>query len=651
MALEHFYNKLTHAFGLIIPTKRLCNVTRVYPVWFTSEIITNIKTKDYYRRKWMLSKKDIYWTEFRRLRTITKRQISAAHSNYLEQAQICIKSDVSHLWSYINHKRGRTRIPGTLYLDGGILDDPQSIVDSFAKLFSSTLATCNTTSTSPSFSYLPNIQPSFVTEKYLLDIMAQFPNKFTSGDDYIPSFIVKNCRASLAKPLTILINLCLTLNIFPDRWKRSKIVPVFKKDDVTQIKNYRPISILSNFAKIFEQVLYDCIYNSVRIYLSPIQHGFISGRSTITNLVTMTQYLSEHLDNRGQVDVIYTDLSRAFDTISHSILLAKLNTFGFSTSFILLMKSYFENRTAHVSYNGYKSFQYVVTSGVPQGSNLGPLLFLLYIDDLLKSLTCPALAYADDLKIYSSLTDKNNAKLLQENLNIVSKWCDNNGLKLNISKCFTVTYTRRTSPTFNVYKINDIPLKSLKTITDLGVLFDSELTFTPHIDAICTSAASALGFVIRTCREFTDISLMKMLYFTFVVSKLEYASVVWHPMYVTHSQNIERIQRRFLKYLSFRMTGNYPIRGANLEHLMTELSVVPLASRREQHSVTFLYKLINNKIDCPHLLSQISFNVPRIASRSTDTFFIPTARTNALVRAPITRMCRNANDFFPDILG
>lgn len=234
-----------------------------------------------------------------------------------------------------------------------------------------------------------------------------------SGLDNIPSFLLRDTACILVKPLKYLFNLILNQSKFPEIWKKSRICPVFKRDDSKNVENYRPISILCNFAKTFEAVLYDRIYNSVKCIISPEQHGFMHKRSTTTNLACFTQYVSQSIDKRGQVDVIYTDFQKAFDQIDHYVLIEKLSRIGFSSKLILLMRSYLFGRNQHVEYLNIKSRQFSPTSGVPQGSNLGPLLFLIFINDLTETISCEKLLFADDMKIFYTINSINDCISLQ----------------------------------------------------------------------------------------------------------------------------------------------------------------------------------------------------------------------------------------------
>mgnify|MGYP005981135949 FL=1 len=190
----------------------------------------------------------------------------------------------------------------------------------------------------------------------------------------------------LVKPLLHIYNLMLKTKIFPECWKISRITPVFKSGSKSEVNHYRPISIINNFAKAFESLLYKPISFHMVHQLSSKQHGFVKGKSTVTNLCSFTDYASHALDNRLQVDTIYCDFSKAFDAIQHSLLLHKLHVFGLSADLIELVRSYLQGRKNYVEYQGVKSRIYEPPTGVPQGSVLGPLLFSVFIDDVVQGL-------------------------------------------------------------------------------------------------------------------------------------------------------------------------------------------------------------------------------------------------------------------------
>ena len=205
-----------------------------------------------------------------------------------------------------------------------------------------------------------------------------------------------------AQPLCILFNLSLEQDTFPDVWKAATVCPILKCGDTSEVTIYRQITLLCNFAKVFEMSLYNRIYQTVKNIISLDQHGFMEKRSTNTNLTCLTQFLSKVLDQQGQVDVICTDLSKAFDRIDHRFL-AKLSELGFSDALVNFFRSYLADRFQFATCNCFKSCLYEISSGVPQGSNLGLLFFCPFINDLNDVIGCQKLFFADDLKIFSSI--------------------------------------------------------------------------------------------------------------------------------------------------------------------------------------------------------------------------------------------------------
>jgi Reverse transcriptase (RNA-dependent DNA polymerase) len=473
--------------------------------------------------------------------------------------------------------------------------------------------------------------------------------KRTTGPDDIPAVIIKDCAAVLSHPLLILFNICLKSAIIPTTWKSSKVCPVFKKGNKLDISNFRPITIICNFSKIFEIVLNRFLSTHVNSLMSPYQHGFIRGRSTVTNLATITQYIAEGIDRSSQTDVIYMDFSKAFDRLDHGILINKLSTFGLSNTLLKLFNSYLQDRKQYVFYKGHRSIEYVASSGVPQGSILGPLLFNMFINDVISVIDVQCLLYADDLKIFTRISSIRDCELLADNLSRIEKWCDSNRLALNTSKCYSMSFSLKKEPMHYNYKINDIVLHRPETFLDLGVTFDPELSFVPHINTTIASAYRMYGFVVRSSSDFVKESTLKTLYFSFVRSKLEYASVVWSPGYTLHIERLESVQRRFLKLLSFKADGSYPPIGTPNNELLTRHRIDSLLNRRSCSSITFLYKLVHNIFDCSDLLRQLNFHIPRVASRTDCTFYLKTARTNVLQFSPMHVMCANCNALGADL--
>lgn len=228
------------------------------------------------------------------------------------------------------------------------------------------------------------------------------------------------------------MNRSLKDGVFPNQWKISRVVPVFKKGDPSNIKNYRPISILSCCSKLFESLVCPLLANHVKSILHSAQHGFRRGRSVETNLIEFLSYLSTVVDGGGQVDGVYTDFSSAFDKVSHSLLIMKLESVGIAGCMLDWFRTYLNNRTQTVSAAGFISETYRARSGVPQGSHLGPVLFNIFINDIVSEIHhCRFLLYADDLKLYTTVSTAQDAKLLQGDIDRISVWCERNGMVLN----------------------------------------------------------------------------------------------------------------------------------------------------------------------------------------------------------------------------
>ena len=522
-------------------------------------------------------------------------------------------------------------------MDGQSLEGPNDILAAFADLFSSVFIP----STDPPnlnnihYNLNSNIVLELFNEQEVLLALKESKNKLTAGVDGVPSFLLRDCASVLVKPLLHLFNTSLKSQTFPDKWKMAKLCPVFKSGDASLINNYRPISILSNFSKVFERCIYKRIFASISQLIAVSQHGFFPGRSTVTNLSCLLQYAYSELNSKHQVDIIYTDFSKAFDRLDHGIVALKMNMLGFHPSLIKFFLSYLSNRFQIVEYNGHQSRQFTASSGAPQGSNLAPLIFSIFVNDIVANIDSRILLFADDMKIFRTVSNTSDCEKLQHDIDRVFEWCALNRLPLNIKKCKKISITLNKLEIRYDYNINLTLLENCEHVEDLGIIIDKKLSFNKHIDKVVKTSLKTLGFLIRSSTSFKNTHTLSLLFSSLVKSRLNYAAIVWSPSYNNSITRIESVQRRFLKYLSFREDGFYPPRGIDHTLLLNRFKFLSLHNTRLGDSVIFLYKLCNNVIDCSELLEQLRFLIPSFGTRKPDQFYLFTPSTNVVKKAPL----------------
>ncbi|CAH2104164.1 unnamed protein product [Euphydryas editha] len=555
-------------------------------------------------------------------------------------------------WNFIKDRRGgETTIPAEMTLDDQTANTGTKIAELFAKHFSSVFSNIilpdSLESTVHGLPYLSKIKFGEQEIKRAIKKLDIFKG---AGPDEIPPIFVKRCGPTLALPLSILFNRSLHDGVFPELWKKAKIVPVYKKGDNKNVKNYRPVSILSCIFKLFESLVCPIVTRHLESQISEYQHGFRKGRSVQTNLVSFMSYLSKEIDRRQQVDSIYMDFSSAFDKVCHSRLIHKLRRSGVGGTLLEWFKSYLAKRLQFVVLNGHISHEYVACSGVPQGSHLGPVLFSVFINDISSSVHhCKYSLFADDFKIFKTVSSNNDVELIQADLDGINMWCELNGMIINTNKSYHIKYTKKKVQLQSSYKLQSDTLQEVKEIRDLGVIMDTQLKFKVHMDTIVKQAARMLGFLKRNTKGFVSAQTKIMLYNSLVRSKLEFASVVWSPQYTAPSQRLERLQRSFTRYLAYHTSGIS--HKATYDLRLKHFKMISLHNRRIILDLTFLKKLISGQIACSELLDKINFKVPYRYPRNpiTNILVEPIGRTNALKHSSLSRMCSEYNRFSASI--
>ena len=374
-------------------------------------------------------------------------------------------------------------------------------------------------------------------------------------------------------------------------------------------------------AKLLDSLVHDQLHWQCKHIVGETQFGFSKGKSTTENRVLYESDLLESLERGYQVDSVYTDFSKAFDRVVFKLLFAKLEALGFSLQVRRWFESFLVGRTQSVKINSYISRSLVVTSRVAQGSHCAPLLFNLFVSDIVDVVNhSKVLMFADDLKLYRRVVQWEDTLLLQRDLNALYEWTQVNHLLLNVNKCAFISFYKINERVDSNYQIDHVNLVRVKVVKDLGVWFDEKLNFVEHVSRISISGTRMLGFIIRHSSSFS-LGTMRVLYCTLVRSTVEYSTTVWSPLYAVHSSVIERIQNKFLRYTECNM----------------KIDMI------DYHRSAMLKLLNLSTLHDRHLLSKINFNIPIRHLQTYELFHVPYHATNYGMHSPIDRTLRFLN--------
>ena len=460
--------------------------------------------------------------------------------------------------------------------------------DAFNKYFASIFRPVSPSSpiVSPSLSSQNNLESITVSTEEVSYLLLNLLTDKATGPDGISARLLKECSNEIAPSLTALFNKSLSLGKVPQEWKEANVVPVPKKGDIHEISNYRPISLLSLVSKLLEQVVHIHVSEFVQSSLSDLQHGFRRKRSCTTQLLRVFHDVGMALDSGKEADMIYLDFSKAFDSVSHPKLLFKLEQHGISGTLFKWFTDYLNERRQRVVVDGISSSFLYATSGVPQGSILGPLLFLIFANDLpnaAKHSTVPM--FADDSKCYRQITQPRDRNLLQSDLDSLHHWSSTWDLNFNIKKCAALRFSRRkTSAPTQGYVLNQKPIKFAATQNDLGILVSNDLKWSSHVINIVAKANRMLGFLRRNCFHLTDVNARRLLYLSLVRSHLSFGCEIWAPQGPSADLlRLEGIQRRATKFILKDYESSYPDR-------LKKLNLIPLSYWHEIKDIIFFYK-------------------------------------------------------------
>ena len=400
--------------------------------------------------------------------------------------------------------------------------------------------------------------------------------------------MLKELADFISVPIAILLNKTIQEGEIPDDWKKANVSAIFKKGAKGLAENYRPISLTSLVCKLMETFVKDAILTHLleNNLLSPKQFGFLSGRCTTTQLLNYLDKCMGKMVNGEVVDCIYLDFAKAFDTVPHKRLLNKLKAYGITGAMLTWIQAFLTGRTHTVVVNGVSSETNAVISGIPQGSVLGPILFIVYINDILDNIKSDGFLFADDTKILRSIRTKDDAVALQSDIDALEEWSNKWLLRFNPKKCHVLSLGKIENTMYTMrYQVYGSEMEHVFEEKDLGVIVDSQLTFEEHITAKVKVANAMVG-LIRRSFSFLSCHLFRKLYLALVRPHLEYAQVVWSPHTKKLINMIENVQIRATKLVDGLSNLDYPAR-------LQKLNLPTLKHRRERGAMIEMYKHFN----------------------------------------------------------
>ena len=461
------------------------------------------------------------------------------------------------LWRYVKSTSNSYRIPETLSLDSTTSSDTSVQANLFNQYFYSQFSNESNYNIDMNFENDNDFSISFSTSRVQNQLKNLNVNK-ACGPDQIPGIVLKRCSKTLAEPLSIIFNTIYNTGMVPSDWKLANVVPIFKKGDKKSVKNYRPISLTCICSKIMERIVQEEILNRTSNLIDLRQHGFIENKSCTTNLISLLEDVTYSLHNKIVTDIIYFDFAKAFDTVNHDILLAKLKyKFKIEGRMLKFLCNFLSSRKQRVVLSNKFSSTLPVMSGVPQGSILGPLLFILFINDIYESISPETniSLYADDTKIWRNMNSYQDCIILQNDINSLNEWCILNKMNFYPDKCKVLSISHKKVSWIDILPFSKFPyaisliLDYVDNERDLGILVNETLSWDLQHNKLITKASQLLGLTKRTCHFVNNKNCRRSLYLALVRSQFEHCSPIWRPCSAIQIEKFEKIQKNAIKWI------------------------------------------------------------------------------------------------------
>ncbi len=603
--VHHYYTILDSDIDKNIPSKTLSNRKKDKP-WMTNHIRHLIMERNRMNGVYDRTKRPDHKTIRNQLRALTKNEIKAAKIRYNQGLRETIAdkaTSIKKFWSIMKKLYGnkvKAAIP-TLIDNGTYYCTDKEKANLFAEFFAST---CTLSEPSEGYALPPlhyktneRISDVYFDEVDVWNIMSHLNVSKASGPDNISQRFLKECAHSLAAPFCRLFQRSMNDGIFPTAWKISNISPVFKKAVRFLKENYRPVSLLSCISKVMERVVYNTLYQYFKRHglLSERNSGFKENDCTINQLIHLCNNIYKGLDKSKDVCLVFLDVSKAFDKVYHKGLLLKLEQLGVCGNLLKWLESYLSNRKQRVVINGQMSDSKSINASVPQGSILGPLLFLVYVNDLVDYLQTTPYLFADDTSLLATINPQNPPQTFTEinnDLQTLSEWASQWRVTFNASKTvYMIVSNKSRLPQYPDLYLHGEKLTKVSSHKHLGVTITSNMTWNLHIDAALKKAASRLSN-IRKIRLIITRKARETLYKSLVLPLLEYGGVLFDNCTMYLKQRLESFHRQAA------IVCTCAFRNTSYNKLLDELGWQTLDERRKLSRFNIFYKMNHSKRTC-----------------------------------------------------
>lgn len=555
-------------------TKKIKNCNRPRTKWITPEIIKLVNRKnELYKRVIRNTQNTILREEYNKMKSNLKKLITTAKKIYMKNLIEENKNSTKGLWDSVNkicNNNTKKTVINKIKVDNQtVIKNKIDICNSFNEYYSTLGEIFASKITEPTAFYgneerVENTMYLYPTSENEVEyIIKQLKSKKAPGDDNIRAELLKQIVNEIRTPLVYLMNRSLETGIFPKILKLGLIKPLYKSGDKLERVNYRPLSLISNVAKILEKIIKIRIVKFLNKHkvISDKQYGFREGKSTDDAIFALTTYIYDALDKKKATLCIFVDLSKAFDTVCHKKLLNKMYIYGLRGNTYNLIKSYLSDREQRVNIDSVISHYRTVSYGIPQGTVLGPLLFTIYINGLLEMKTKGTiLSFADDTAIlYRSNTWQELQTLVENDFIKIEKWFRYNKLTLNFDKTRYLPFCSYANglPNMGPLKIGtSYEIPEGKMVKYLGIVIDRHLRWDQHIKSLVGKLRGLL-YRFRWLSDFLDIKLLTTLYYALVESQLQYGIVGWGGVNNCYLENVNVVQKYIIKVI-YRKAPTYP---------------------------------------------------------------------------------------------